>query len=232
MNVVSLALHLPFPSSNRTCGFPASGSPVNSRLKHSQLPTWFMLRLLLGFSVKLLAQTGEFLRKLLMLILLLICIFGYPVLRDRLILVRQAALLVFAHLHVYSKAPSLHGSYSASSLLWASPTSRLGHKIGYGFPTCVAILLAPSWTSQVPEQSVDTRHPQPPRGTHCLHSPVASTMVIGFAISGRLTIPNFCVTRPNQVRLSYGSHLRRLRLRSPGYPEIRSIDYMTNRQLS
>ncbi len=56
-----LALRPIPPSSNRTCGFPASGSPGNSRLGHTQKTErlhrpHFLLRL----SAQLLSQRGEF----------------------------------------------------------------------------------------------------------------------------------------------------------------------------
>jgi len=56
-------------------------------------------------------------------------------------------------------------------------------------------------------QSFSARHLQSPRRAQRLHLPVASTPVIGFTTFGRLATLS-CVTRPNRVRLRYGSHFR------------------------
>jgi hypothetical protein len=109
------------PSSNRTCGFPASGSPGSSRLGHSpriSLP-W------LGRSTQPRPQKGEAFRSR-----------AYA----------QAVLLSSRLRHASSKAPSLHGHYPVSSLLWASPTPaqvRLPVMSSLG-------RLAPERASQVP----------------------------------------------------------------------------------
>jgi hypothetical protein len=113
------------PSSNRTCGFPASGSPGSSRLGHSpgaSLP-WF------GRSTQPRPQKGDLFRSR-----------AYA----------QPVLLSSRLKLVFSKAPSLHGHYPASPLLWASPTPaqvRLPVMSSLG-------RLAPGWVSQAcPEQS-------------------------------------------------------------------------------
>ncbi len=62
--------------------------------------------------------------------------------------------------------------------------------------------------------------------------PVASSQVIGFIKSGSLATPQVRVTRPNQVRLRYGSYFRLIRLHRTGHPALRLFDYMLNRQLT
>jgi len=263
------ALHLPFPSSNRTCGFPASGFPVNFHLKRSHLPVcpiplkiyqskmlqvlvprntlgYFQhippiypviqcikpkLRLLLGFSVELLSQSGELLWQSFTAAIRQIAILRFPAFRSGL-LFRQAGLLLFRHQHVYSKAPSLRRHYPASLLLWAYPTPITAtHRVMIS-PTALPIPWHYDGSPRLLDKSLGTHYPQSPRGARYLHSPVASTPIIGFAQFGRLTTPSFCVTRPNQVHLRYGSHLCRTRLRRLDYSRLRSFDYMTNRQLS
>ena len=110
------------PSSNRTCGFPASGSPESSRLRHSpgasQLP--------LGLSAQPRPQESVFM------------------FRSRVF--TQAVHLPSRLKHTFSKAPWLHGHYPASALLWASPTPaqvRLPVMSSLG-------RLAPGRASQVP----------------------------------------------------------------------------------
>ena len=125
-----LALHLTPPSSNRTCGFPASGSPVSSRLRLSQ-------GFLFGLLAQLRPQRREFPRNF------------FRFFRNGTFLV-HAALLSSRLKHTYSKAPSLHGHYPVSQLLWASPTSNKGHSRSYVFPRCAAVFPLPGWVSQVP----------------------------------------------------------------------------------
>ena len=79
---------------------------------------------------------------------------------------------------------------------------------GYLFPTPVARAPchgapARGRISQVPRRSFDARRPLPPRVAHPLQMLVASRMMSGFNIFGRLTTTT-CVTRPNRVRLRYG----------------------------
>jgi hypothetical protein len=79
---------------------------------------------------------------------------------------------------------------------------------GYLFPTPVARApchgaLARGRISQVPRRSFDARRPLPPRVAHPLQMLVASRMMSGFNIFGRLTTTR-CVTRPKRVRLRYG----------------------------
>ena len=88
------------PSSNRTCGFPASGFPMTSRRRH--------LRLL----AQLPSQKGEFRR------CSAFCVVDISVNRHS----------PLCQLHVHSPAPSLHGRYPSLRLRRSPlrvPTSRL-----------------------------------------------------------------------------------------------------------
>jgi len=169
------AFHLPFPSSNRTCGFPASGSP-------SPLSPQAFTRcvLLLGLLGKFLPQSSELGRKSATVASRQSRISGCPLFRSGLVL-RQAGLRFCWQQHVYRKAPWLHPSSGASRLLGASPTPHQCRRPGYGFPGRVARRrLAHSGGSQVPGLPVRTRHPQSPRG-----SP-ANAQACPFFAGGRL----------------------------------------------
>ena len=174
------------PSSNRTCGFPASGSPGSSHLGHSPATSQSWL----GLSTQLRPQKDD-------------------VFRSR--AYAQAVLLSSRLKHAFSKAPSLHGHYPASPLLWASPTPaqvRLPVMSSLG-------RLAPGRASQVP-QLIFRRTPSP--STPESPAIAFSRFFIagaGFILSGRLATL-IGVTRPNRVRLRYGLRLCRSRLRRAG----------------
>jgi hypothetical protein len=171
------------PSSNRTCGFPASGSPGSSRLGHSpglSLP-WF------GPSTQPRPQKDVLFRSR-----------AYA----------QAVLLSSRLKHASSKAPSLHGHYPASPLLWASPTPAQVR-----LPVMSSLeRLAPGRASQVP-QLIFRRMPSPytPESLAVALSRFFTTSA-GFTTSGRLAALT-CLSRPNRVRLRYGLRLCRPRLR-------------------
>lgn len=79
------------------------------------------------------------------------------------------------------RAPWLHGSYPASTLLWAHPTPRRPTGGGYGFPQeCCSHLLA-CRVSQFPVLSFGTRRPLRPRRAGRLHLPVASSSVLAWS---------------------------------------------------
>jgi len=123
----------------------------------------------------------------------------------------QAVFLAFRLKHVFSKAPSLHRHYPASSLLWASPTPA-----STDVPLCLPVSPLSFWrVSQVPRLFFRcTPSPFTPESltTACSRFFVISA---GFATFGRLTAL-ICVTRPIRVRLRYGLHLCRTRLRLDG----------------
>jgi hypothetical protein len=182
------------PSSNRTCGFPASGSPGSSRLGHSpgaSLP-WF------GRSTQPRPQKGDLFRSR-----------AYA----------QPVLLSSRLKLVFSKAPSLHGHYPASPLLWASPTpaqvrlpvmSSLGRVCPWaGLPGL------PRAERRVPRLFF-RRTPSP----FTPESPMIASsrffiISTGFIQSGRLATLTG-VTRPNRVHLRYGLRLCLSRLRRDG----------------
>ena len=179
------------PSSNRTCGFPASGSPESSRLRHSQVsPAWPF-----GTASPSDKRVSGFLRS------------GTYIV--------QAALPSSRLKLTSSKAPLLHGHYPASQLLWASPTPGRDHTCSYVFPQAVGSSLPSRRVSQVP-RLIFQRTPSP----HTPESPEAAfshsfTSDAGFTISGRLAALT-CLSRPKRVRSRYGLRLCRSRLRQVG----------------
>jgi hypothetical protein len=88
--------------------------------------------------------------------------------------------------HVPGRVPSLHGSYSASTLLRTPQTPDRSRAKGYVFPFAVASADALCRVSQVPIRSFDTRRPLSPRKARPVHMPVASWSVTGFSTFGRL----------------------------------------------
>jgi len=178
------------PSSNRTCGFPASGSPGSSHLGHSPATSQSWL----GLSTQLRPQKDD-------------------VFRSR--AYAQAVLLSSRLKHASSKAPWLHGHYPASPLLWASPTPGRDHSASYVFLPGVAVSPASRRASQVPRLFF-RRTPSP----FTPESPTIALSRFfiagaGFILSGRLATL-IGVTRPNRVRLRYGLRLCRSRLRPAG----------------
>ena len=126
----------------------------------------------------------------------------------------QTVVHSYRRRHVSSKAPSLHGNYPASSLLWASPTPDQGRTRGYSFPQGVVGESTPCRVSQVP-LSIFPRVLSPT-------TPESPTVAYAccFTAGNRLQHlwktghSRACVTRPNRVRLRYGSRVRRSRLRT------------------
>jgi len=168
------------PSSNRTCGFPASGFPGNSRLGYTQAVAHLLLRL----SAQFLSQIGEFLQK------------AYPAFRFpgwgnvfqifREGALAQAVLLSFRQNHVSGQAPWLHGHYSVSLLLWACPTPDQGRRRVMSFPVTVGVGPLPVGSPRFLGRSFGARCPLPPRRARQLHAPVASLPTAGFSTSERL----------------------------------------------
>ena len=178
------------PSSNRTCGFPASGFPESSRLGHSPrcIPS-------LGLLAQLRSQNRE-------------CF------RSR---ANARAVLPSSRLkHTSSKAPSLDRHYPASSLLWASPTPVRNHACGYVFPQGVAVFPASRRASQVPRLIFQrTPSPSTPESPTVAFSRFF-TAGTRFHLIWEPDHSQVSVSRPNQVRSRYGLRFRRSRLRQVG----------------
>jgi hypothetical protein len=126
-------------------------------------------------------------------------------------------------MHVFSKAPLLHGRYPASSLVWASPTPfRAAAPVMSFRRTLVAF--APT-LKDLPGSSTDlsTRAApnHPGRPGRCL--PVASPPVSGFILVGGLTTFHF----PNEAE----SGSLALRLACSPIPRSRQIDFSIPRLL-
>ena len=180
------------PSSNRTCGFPASGFPGSSRLWHS----FEVFQPLLGLSAQPCSQKDAF-------------------------VFRNGAFAQAVHLssqatHASSKAPSLHGHYPASSLLWASPTPGQARLAVMSSLKLVQLPLLPCRVSQVP-RLIFLRTPSP------LTPESPLTALPRFFVSGsrlhhirQIGHSQLRVTRPKRVRFRYGLRFCLPRLRTIG----------------
>ncbi len=167
------------------------------------------LRLLLGLLVQLVSQSGEFLWYLLTCSPFWRSVHPIPGHHHR--VVTQSILPSSYTQLANGRAPSLHGSYPASSLLCAPPTPaqaafRLCLPLGVGFHP-------PDGSPRFLCQSVDTRCPQPPRMAPRLHSLILLPWITGFGTFDILGRPSISVTRLNRVHLRYGSRLCLRRLR-------------------
>ncbi len=117
---------------------------------------------------------------------------------------------------VQGKAPSLHGNYPASPLLWASPTPAPAPARFIYSPAGSVSNHRRSGSPRFLGRSFRTRHPQPPRQARRLLVPVSSSPAAGFATVGRLAALRLNLTRPNRVHLRYGSRVRSAGLRRRG----------------
>jgi hypothetical protein len=120
----------------------------------------------------------------------------------------------------------------ASSLLWASPTPGQSRSLGYGFPRVVADQTAPLLcrVSQVP-RLIYPRAPSPttPEGPASACS-LLPPPISGFILSGGLaTFTSF--TRPNRVRLRYGSQVCFPGFRQPDCSDSLRFGYMHERAI-
>jgi hypothetical protein len=198
------------PSSNRTCGFPASGSPESSRRRHT--PTQPLLWL--GPLAQLRPQKGGISRR-----------------RTTSV---QAVLPSSRLKRTSSPAPWLHGHYPASQLLWACPTPEPDTPAGYVFPGGVWPRTASlsDRVSQVPGL-IFRRTPSPitPESPAVAHAHVF-TAGAGFSIFGRLAALTWCnEAEPGSLALRLTSSPNR------GFAEadcsaLRSFGYMCHEQLT
>src|ERR1035437_6249963 len=166
------------------------------------------LRLLLGLLAQLLSQQREFVWGSVSTRLFLQGFVKLPFFRNRIFV--QAVLLPSYISNASSEAPWLHGRYPASSLLWASPT--------------------PCRVSQVPRliYSCALVPNHPGRSGECLL--ITSPPISGFILSGGLATFTG-VTRPNRVRLRYGSQVCFPGFRQPDYADSLRIGYMHERAI-
>jgi hypothetical protein len=207
------------PSSNRTCGFPASGSPENSRLRHTRRitpcgPSWQRLPQILqapvngpsssrGLTISPLSLSASFRLRSESLI--------------RCGAFAQAVLLSYWRKRVSGQAPSLHGHYPASALLWACPTPERGAREVMSSSAALRLGPRPNGPPRFLGRSFLARRPLSPRRARHLPAPVPHLPALGFAIPGRLAARD-SLTRPNRVRFRYGSRVRLTRLRQTGSP--------------
>ena len=178
--VVCHALRPTPPSSNRTYAAqrPVSGSPGNSRLGHTQGVARFVKP-----KPRLLLHLSAQILSQSGKFSFLFDRFTFPV-RP----LRSTSITRLLHYYGPVRLPTRAANWVMSSpiALWLPPP--------------------PVGPPRFLDQSFSTRRPQPPRRARRLLSPVPSSSVLGFAQSGRLTTLDFCVTRPNRVRLRCGSH--------------------------
>ena len=222
--------HLPFPSSNRTCGFPASGSPEQSRHRHLQgslSPRHATACLAFQPSCCLRMETfpSGSLR--------------HPISGAWGTFRSSVVVPTLRHKRLSFRLPSACCSIEPLGSADVTPLLRY-----YGLlrlPSHAAALVMVSqaglplqWRTVGPPRFLGSLSGRAalnhPGGVLRVPMPVASSQIIGFNKSGCLAIPHTRVTRPNQVRLRCGSHLRLMRLRRSGHPWLRSRDSMVNRQ--
>ncbi len=166
------------PSSNRTCGFPASGSPGSTPRRYAHEGSHPRLDLLASRV-------------------------HYQQLQVRRGACAQAVLLALQLRQTSSDAPSLPRHYPASSLLWAPPTPGLGRNGVMNFPVPLWADPTPAGSPRFLGCSFGTRHPLSPRRAERLHTLVSSPSTLGFILFGRLAALTLLrLTRPHRVRLS------------------------------
>jgi hypothetical protein len=121
--------------------------------------------------------------------------------------------------HTFSRAPSLHGNYPASSLLWAPPTPEWAATALCLPPVALRSSPSPSRASQVPRQTCPHAPspitPESPMYTHARYSYTGNRL--HHSMAG--WPPSLSVTRPKRVRLRYGSCVRRSGLRPWDYSQ-------------
>jgi hypothetical protein len=119
--------------------------------------------------------------------------------------------------HTFSRAPSLHGHYPASPLLWAPPTPGRAMPVLCLPPVTLGPSPPPSRASQVPRQTCphapSPLTPESPVYTHARYS-YTGNRLRPIREVGRFHLG---VTRPKRVRLRYGSCVRRSGLRPWDY---------------
>jgi hypothetical protein len=181
------------PSSNRTCGSPASGSPVSCHQDLVEPPT--QNREFGGAG----PWPGAFTR---------IRWFTH-----------QAALHSLLGAHSQSR-PFAPRGLAASSLLWARPTSDRGRATAYVFAATVGSGLRLPTPADLPGSSTFLsvravpNHPGSPRA--CTRSLLPRGCQAAPIPAGRPR--TICVTRPNRFRLRYSSHIRLPGLRNQRLP--------------
>ena len=139
-----LSLSISAPSSNRTCGFPAYGSPEDCRhVAHTDSCTSLELGpQLAGYLLRLMAKHLTQRR-------------GFYKQENSCLFFRggayaQADLLSYRQTRVSGQAPLLHGNYPASPLLWACPTPGQGRSRVMFSPGSAEEESSPCRASQVP----------------------------------------------------------------------------------
>ena len=198
----------PPPSSNRTCGFPASGLPGILGTEHAFRGTW------LDTAARVLASRCP--PKRTFLGVASMC-HGTPLTRTAF---RQGP---FA-----PRALPRFPATTAPSDSHNGPATVIDSRRRLAWPgdepcrRCGPLRFL--------DESFDVRRPQPPRRSRPLPLLVASRPVLASPSQEGWPSP-FCVTRPNRVHLRCGWRLRLPRLRTAGFPTARSVSYMAHEHL-
>ena len=189
-------------SSNRTCGFPASGSPTDVAFRHTltALPGQLHLK------PKLVLESPR---------LLLEEVIGLRHSPDRCPL----------HKHIRSQAPSLHRRYPASRVLRACPPPHAARPVPHGRP--VGVPAPPLGLPVLCRISLYTCLRHYPGGTagcsRCCLFP--ATAAFPDRQTGRL--PHYLFRGLLSVHSRFGPHTRRVALR-PSTPEASEISLPTS----
>jgi hypothetical protein len=180
-------------------------------------------RLLLGLVVQLLSQTREALRQGVPPAL------GQPVPRQ---VLRSRILGIQAALPSSDFASLRHGPFAPRALpRFLATMGRSDSRPQPRGRLCIpapALGYPPHWAGppRFLDRSVGARCPHPPRRVRRVRLPVASSPVLASASLGAWPLSP-SVTRPNRVRLRYGSRLRRARPHPPDCSGACSLGYMS-----
>jgi hypothetical protein len=210
---ITVRLRFPPPSSNRTCGFPASGFHVNSRHKvvHEEYDS-------LNLAAQPASQEKTVPRLGSQLFRRWACAqTAFPPSYSDLFTFRPLRSTVVTR---FLATMGLSDSQTEPLPRLCLPSVRWWHLCRH-----------PAGSPRFLDRSVSTRRPLPPRQAQRLLVPITSSLAAGFISLGRTSHLQVGVTRPNQVRWRYSSQIRLPRLRHSDYPEPRSVGYLLNGQL-
>src|ERR1019366_8603007 len=189
------------------------------------------LRFLLGLLAQLLSQQREFVWGSVSAHLFLQGFDMLPFFRSGNLF--QVVLLSSYSSNASSEAPWLHGRYPASSLLWASPTPGQGRSLGYVFPRAVGGRLPfprPAGSPRFLDCSIPARlSPTTPEGPASACSLLPRRCQASSTSGGLATSSS--VTRPNRVRLRYGSQVCFPGFHQPDYSDSLRFRYMHERAI-
>src|SRR6266571_1096801 len=141
----------------------------------------------------------------------------------------QSALGLSEFRFTRAKAPSLHGHYPASTLLWASPTPPRAAETVIGSRSASlrrSRAVAAQEVSQVPGLPCADAPPSLPREVPPLLAIIASWRMLASSPLACWPLPSFSVSRPIEVHGCCGSSARLPTLRTQGRPCARMVGFM------